>query len=385
MSIFDWFRPRPVVASAITPPTTELVSAWAQDHNLERMTLADLYSDAARENLPVTRDFAMKVPAINKGHRIITSTIARCPLIVRDGTTTVDSPLATQLTENTPNSLVIAAILDALIFHGSAYLLVTGKTPSGWPERILFVPESQADHDDGMLTTAFGRPVKSGEWTRIDSLTDPLLTAGTSVIRDAADVRQAAAEAGVTPTPTVVLKPEDPAITQDEIDEMVTRWVAARRRKHGTAAAVSAGVSVEFAPQPSGEALQAGQNAAIVDCARLLGLPAWAVDGTVEGGSLTYSNSASRMRELVEFGLAPYITALEDGLSRLVPDPQMVKVDTAELVNSDRAARLADYKVGFEMGLYTLEDLRQFEGLPPLPPDTDPKTPPPDPTEQDPK
>lgn len=382
MSIRDWFRPSPIVATAMSAPDS-LVSPWATENHLERMVVADLYPE--RTELPVTREYAMKVPAIAKGHRIITATIARCPLVVRNGTKPVDSSLFRQLTENTPNSVVIAAMLDGLIFHGRVFLLVADVGADGYPRRVRVVPEGKAETKDGMLVQAFGKPVKPGEWTRIDSLTEGILNNGTQIIRDAYELRQSASEAGTTPTPTVVLTAEDPTISQEELDDLQKRWVAARRRRHGSAAALSPGVTATFAPQPNGDALQAGQNTAAVDCARLLGLPAWSVDAAVDGGSLTYSNSASRMRELVEFGLSPYITALEDGLSALVPSTQTVKVDTSELVNSDRAARYSDYQVGLELGILTIPEIREMEGMAPLAEDPAPSTDPAPPADPAPK
>lgn len=361
----------------MTQGTDGLVSPWAQDNHLEQMVVSDLYSDASE--LPITRTFAMRVPAIAKGHRIITATISRCPLVVRNGTTTVDSPLFKKLTPGVPNSVVIASMLDGLIFHGRCHLLVTETLADGYPKHIRVVPESKAETKDGMLVRAFGEDVKPGTWTRIDSLTEGILAHGKHVIRDAADIRRAASEAGTTPVPTVVLKPIDPTITQDELDDLQVKWTAARRRRHGSAAALSPGVDVVFAPQPNSDALSNGQNAAVVDCARLLGLPAWVLDGTVDGGSLTYSNSASRMRELVEFGLAPYITSLEDGLSVLTPSTQVVKVDTSELVNSDRAARYADYQIGLKLGILTVPEIRVMEGMPPLPDTPEPPAPAKDP------
>ena len=386
MSILTRLFSAPLASSLATQGTETLVSPWALDHGLERMVISDLYPEGV-ENLPLTRAAAMRLPALAKGVRIITTTIARCPLTASRGTQTVDAPLFTQLTPGVPNSVVIAAMLDGLIFHGRAWLVVTAWLSTGYPRHVRVVPEAEAETSDGRLIRAFGHEVPAGAWLRIDALTEGILTSGAQTIRDAIELRSAASEAGAVPVPSVILKATDPVISPEELEELQAKWVAARRRRHGSAAAVNPGVEPVIVPATKADVLLGGMNASVLDVARLLGLPAWSLDGAVEGSSLSYSNSASRMRELVEFGLAPYITALEDGLSMLLPQGQALRVDTSELVNSDRASRLADYDVGIRIGLYTVPEIRAWEGLAPLPetetgpaPEPDPE---PAPTEKD--
>lgn len=80
-----------------------------------------------------------------------------------------------------------------------------------------------------------------------------------------------------------------------------------------------------------------GRNAAAVDCARAMNVPAAFIDATVGGTSLSYQNAASRMIELVTFGVEPMMSAIESRLNQ--PD---IRPDyRADPLRFDPAALLA--------------------------------------------
>lgn len=365
MSFIDLFRRRSL--QGIVSSGDPLVSPWAVDNHLERMVLADLYQLDA-DTLPISRDVAMRIPSVRKGVNIIKTTVARCPVVTLDSDgKPLESSLTGQLSVQRANSTVIAGILDSLIFYGRAFVLLTDFYSTGWPSHLEYVPESMVTAEDGQLTHVNGKPVAAGKWYRIDALTEGLMTNGAQPLRDIIDVRQAAAEAGANPVPQVLLEAEDPNVSQAEMDALQAKWAAGRRKKYGSAAVVNPGIKATPFNSGNGDLLLGSLNVANIDAARLLSLPAWAIDAAVEGTSLSYSNSASRMRELVEFGLRPYLTALEDALSLLTPRGQTVQVDVSELVNSDRRSRWEDYEVGIRAGFIHPDEVRAWEGLDPLP------------------
>lgn len=382
MSVLDLFRRRSL--PGIVASGDPLVSPWAEDNHLDRLVLSDLYQLDA-EALPITRDVAMRVPSVRKGVNIIKTTVARCPVVTLgpDGKP-METSMTTQLSAQRANSTVIAGILDSLIFYGRAYVLLPDFYSTGWPSHLEYIPEGWVTAEDGQLTHINGEPVGSRQWFRIDALTEGLMRNGGQPLRDIIDVRQASAEAGANPVPQVILSAEDPNVSQQEMDELQTRWVAGRRKKYGSAAVVNPGVKATPFASGNGDLLLGSLNVANIDAARLLSLPAWAIDAAVEGTSLSYSNSASRMRELVEFGLRPYLTALEDALSLLTPRGQTVQVDVSELVNSDRRSRWEDYEIGIRAGFIRPEEVRTWEGLDPLPADPSPPAPDPAADDQDP-
>lgn len=113
--------------------------------------------------------------------------------------------------------------------------------------------------------------------------------------------------------------------------------------------------------------LIAARNAANLDIARCLNLPAWAVDGEVGGSSLTYQNVPSRSRELIDYTLAGYMEAITSRLSLddVLAQGTWAAMSTDVLTDGDFGDRMTAYKAARDADVYTSEELRQREaGVP---------------------
>ncbi|WP_236609481.1 hypothetical protein [Leifsonia xyli] len=146
-------------------------SPWRDDDVLTRLTLGELFGT---ETMPVGRREAMSVPVIARARNLICQQIARFPLqVTKTGIPIPGQPgWVSQIEAGRPRPITLAWIVDALLFHGRAFLEITERYATGYPSRFAWVPEWQARTDGaGTLLAVDSRRVKPGEWIRVDAPT----------------------------------------------------------------------------------------------------------------------------------------------------------------------------------------------------------------------
>lgn len=72
-----------------------------------------------------------------------------------------------------------------------------------------------------------------------------------------------------------------------------------------------------------------------VEMCRFFGVPGDLVDANVSGSSITYANITQRNLQLLVMNLGPAITRREKALSRLLPQPRFVKLNSDALLRMD--------------------------------------------------
>lgn len=373
MSLIDIFRPRSVAAALTTDGTIGIAApdAWLHDSDspLTSVVLSDLFPEMS---LPIGRSRAMAIAPIAKSRHIITGMIARFPLTHMTGSSraAAQNQLVKQPEIGRPLSTSLTWWTDALLFHGRCWLLIVERySEDARPRRVKWVPEHRAGVDShGNLTTAFGEPVNPGDYIRIDGPHEGILNFGRHLLREALDVADAAARAASNPVPSIELhQTGGTPLTETQRKELVEAWSKARSGRNGGVAYTNQVIEARTHGQAAEQLLIAARNTIAVDMARLTGLPAWAVDAVVEGSSMTYNNAPSRARELIDFGLQPYMTAIADRLSLddVLASGHWVKFDTTSALSPDFKTRMDGYKVAIEAGIYTAEECKQMDaGIP---------------------
>ncbi|UVJ37979.1 phage portal protein [Arthrobacter sp. CJ23] len=363
-----------------------LASPFTDNSGLERLTFESLYglpSDAS--NVPITRKTAMSIPAIAKSRSLIATSIARMPLIAEKA----QRPLATQpsflnqLQAGVPNFQTVTWIVDGLIFYGRSFLLIEGRQSNGLPASLRLVPEWNAEvNEHGELIKAFDRPVSRGSYIRIDAHHEGLLNFAGDLIRDTKELERVAAEVGANPVPSILLKQTKGQMTQDEITALLGQWSSARRKRYGSVAFANDSVDAQSMGQAAENLLIEGRNFQVLQLARALSIPAYFLDGSVDGASLTYTNTAGKNRELIE-AISPYMVAIEQTLSLYLPAGTVAEFDTSALLRGDTKERMDMYAVALTAGIYTVNEVRAMENLDALP-GPEPVTPPaPEPTTEE--
>ena len=347
----------------------QLSSPWADRSTLETATWGHLLGLDA-DQLPPTRREAMSVAALARGRNLIAASVGRLPLIAMRGRAPMpETPqLIRQPEAGRPRFLTLTWIVDALIWYGVAWLLITDRTADGRPARLAWVPQWQASVDEnGDLTAAWDKPITPDQVIRIDGFHEGVLTASGDRIRAALRLDRASLRAADNPVPQVELhQVSGTPLSAEEAREFVASYVASRARSG--VSYTNQSIETKTHGTNSENLLIDGRKAAALDAARILGLPAWAVDAPTDGTSMNYTNVPSRARELIDYTLAPYMEAITSRLSMddVLPRGQWCRFDTDPLLAADFGDRMASYKTALETGVYTLDDLKARENGTPL-------------------
>lgn len=361
---FDRIKAAAAALMQSPPP----VSPWQADDVLTRLTLSEVFGFSGQ---PVTRSQAMQLGPVKRGRKLVTGQLGGFPLVVYRGRERhPQQPAFTvQLEPGRPRAITMAWIGDALMFFGRAFLEVKARDWTGRPAAFGFVPEWQARTDGaGTLLAIDGRKVGPRDWIRIDADDEGLLTSAQEDINQALAIKLAVGRAASNPVPSIDLhQTGGDQLTDPQIDRLVARWAQARRGENGGISFTNQSIEAKVLGQNVEQLLIAARNQSAIDLANQMNLPAWAVDASVEGGSLTYSNVPSRTRELIDYTLAPYMNAIAGRLSMddILPAGTWCAFDTSAALQGTFAERLTGYKAGIEAGIYTAEECRDMErGIP---------------------
>lgn len=367
------FRRRELQASApvtLSPPVLQVASPWATADALTVATWAGLL-DAA-DNLPVTRQQAITLPAVARGRDLIVTTIARMPLFAANaGGRLAAQPRCTSRPELGRSRFVtLTWTVDTVLFYGFAVWQVLERYAEDDRPRIFrFVPPGYVDTNEaGEVVSLFGRAVKPRDYIRFDGPHEGVLFRANETIRTSRRLMTSYANAVETPTPDVELhQTGGEPLTDTEIDDLIARWVAKRQGTNGRVGFSNQAIEVKMHGQQPEDLLMGARQAMNLDLARHLNLPAWAVDAEVSGSSLTYSNVPSRWRELIDGTLGGYMEAITSRLSLddVLPAGTWADFNTDYLTDGSFSERMTGYKAATDAQIYTAEELRRREqGLP---------------------
>lgn len=323
-------------AAALTGTVNRVApeSAWASPNHLTTVTAPDYWPTST-----IGRAEAMRVPAVSRARNLIVSNIARCPLVALDGFSALTGEFRPAWLDRTDGSISPAHRMlltcDDLFFYGYSAWAVerddTGDVSAA--DRIPF--EDWAIGSNGRVVYR-DQEVDARTVIIIPGFTEGILNHGAPAIRHARDLARAAATASNTPATNTLLKQTsgDP-MPRERAQEMVDDYVAARKNSgHGVSFA-SANIDVIEAGKRDPSLFIDGRNVAAIDIARLTDIPASMLDAAAPGGSMTYKNTEARLRELVDFALAPYMSAVGArlGMDDVVPAGVRIEFDTSPLVN----------------------------------------------------
>lgn len=151
--------------------------------------------------------------------------------------------------------------------------------------------------------------------------------------------------------PAGFLKTEQPGMTQEQADDLKTRWMAAHGTSQRSIAVLNASTSfIPLALNPVDAAVAEVKRLNIADVAFALGMSPHVLEISL-GTSNTYANVADFWRLHRDFALSPWVDAVEGVLSALVPWGSQVKVDLDAHTRPDLPDRIATYAAGRDAGL----------------------------------
>lgn len=337
---------------AIPSPLLPQVEAWTTSQ-LESMVWADVLGTPPA--IPMTRAEAMQVPAVARSRHLTTGAIAGCPLTVWAGdvqrtptpawATATDGQLGT-LTAARRRELWLHAgqspwwrmlyTIDDLIFYGASVWIVTqfeDNDPEGRPLRMARLPWATWQVDEnGRITDADGRTFPDNALRVFPGPHEGLINFAFRTIRNASILESTAADIARRPFRTELHQTTDIELTKAERSELIT---ATRQALADNAGILFTNAAIETKDHPidSADLLIDGRNAAAVDIARAVSIPAAMIDATTAGASLTYETTQGRNAEWIDYGLSLYMDSVTSRLSMddVVAQGLSARFDTTDL------------------------------------------------------
>lgn len=167
--------------------------------------------------------------------------------------------------------------------------------------------------------------------------------------------------------PAGYLQVETPGLTPDGATELKQNWMAAHggdRRSIAVLNATTRFQALNFSPVDA--ALDATKRLNIGDVAFAFGLDPMTL-GVSLANSATYNNVRDTWLNHRDFGLAPWIAAVQDVLSALLAGTSGVVVNLDGFANPPLSERVTTGAAAVSAGLLTVDEWRAAEGLAPLP------------------
>jgi HK97 family phage portal protein len=155
-------------------------------------------------------------------------------------------------------------------------------------------------------------------------------------------------------------------MTQTAADKLKAKWLENHGGDRRSIAVLNS--TTEFVPinlSPVDAALDQVKRLNVADVAYAFGLDPMTL-GAGLNNSATYTNLRDAWENHRDFGLGPWIAAVQDTLSALLPGSQTVTVNLDGFANPGPAERFAAYTTALAAGILTLDEVRALEGLPPL-------------------
>lgn len=339
----------------------------------------------------VTTESAMRLSAVWACVRLLAGLGSTLPLDQqrrRDGLT-VDVPrsvLFDQPQAGTTLSTWLYQVWSSMLTAGNAYGLVTAIGANGWPTTVELLDPSvvqwRADEQRGWVVTVDRQEVQrwpEGPLWHVPIFTMPGAPFGLSPIQNAKQTIAGglSAERFGTDfftgggTPNAILY-SDSELTQEQAQGIKSAFVSSTAGNREPAV-MGAGLRYERISVAPDEAQFLDQQRFTVEqIARIYGIFPEMIGGATSGSSVTYANREQRAADFLTFGLMPYLIALEDGLSGLVPGPNRVKFNVDGVLRSDLKTRYEAHAIGIDSGFLTVDEVRQLEDRPPLPETTPP-------------
>jgi len=341
----------------------------------------------------IGREDALAVPAVLRGRNLICS-IATLPLEqVGPDLSIVRNPLLEQFDPDVPNVTHLSQTVEDLILEGAAWWRITGFGFDGYPSTVRRVdpstvslvppqgaiaqpaPLPSGNDPRGAVIWIDGKPVPWSEVIGFESPNPAVLHHCGRAIRRALLFDKAASMYADDPRPLDYFTPSESAedITDEDALVYVQQWRASRKKRATAWIPKSMKYNTVDSPSPADLQLAELQKQATIDVANALGLDPH--DLGVEIADRTYVNAVDRRRDRINDVLAPYMRAVTDRLSMgdVTKRGYKVRFDLDDYLKSNPTERWATYKTGKELGVLTVAEIRTEEGLPPLPPGSEPE------------
>lgn len=313
MGLFDVFTKPAKLNMALSAPLSLSLESPNQTSSLAKVVFAEYFAGELGE---VTRQAALQIPALKKARDILVTLVAGLPIGEYEGDTKIDQPWLYSTKSAISPWHRMAYVVDDLLFYDWSALAV--ERDDGQIIDAVRIPWERWEVDEytGKVRVD-GKEVPAEEVVLIPgSGSGGILSAGANTIKGARAVERAWVGRAQNPIPLTVLQQvTDDELEDDEIDEMVEAYSAARTSPTGAVAFADRRIKVEAVGTVVSSLFEEGRNSIVLDVARLTGMPAALLDGSMSTATLTYSTQEGKQNEFATFSLSQWTDPIQARLS----------------------------------------------------------------------
>jgi HK97 family phage portal protein len=363
------FLDRFAINAAATPAPQIKSAAYDVIPNYPGMVVSSVYT---------SYEDAMQVPACARARNIIAGTIGTLGVNAYNkvtGAKIEGRSILEQPDPAIPTGIVHAWTASDILFHGVSYWQVLEASVDDArplrarriePQRVSF----NTDYPNNNVISGFwvdGSPVPMqgvGSLIMFNGMDNGVLVRGGRAIRTALELEKAAARMADEPVPTMVIKNTGVDLPPEQVSGLLSAWRAARQQR--ATAYLSGPLDVQaFGFDASQMQLVEARQFTASEIARLVGIPAWFLNA--ESASMTYSNSITERRNLVEFSLRPIMACIEQRLSMddITPRGQVVRFDLDDYLRGNPQEQVEVIGKMLELGLIDIDEAREEMDLAP--------------------
>jgi len=329
--------------------TSGLLSWYSPQDSIQSLFVADALG-AVPENVPLTRDGALRIPAVKRAHDIICSVIADMPWFQADENgRTSDQPkwLTTTSTGIPPRDLRWAVASD--LFMGG-WAVIGFQRNGAEIVDALHIPAGMWTIKDGALEVSTKIDARYRQLVvpiRLGYGSNGMLVDAGDDIKDAATIRSAYRDRIENPialTMLTVAAEQWAGWSREEREEFRQMFMVARSAKGGATGMKPDWVTVDTtAGQLPTDLFESGRNGNRLDLANHAGLPASMLEAVRQGGSgggtemrYTGVQNGAQRNEVWDFGVAKYASAITGRLSLddVCPSGLSIRVDSSAFLTA---------------------------------------------------
>lgn len=345
-----------------------------------------LFERPSAAGVRVDQETALRLSAVYACVRLIADTISTLPLgqyVRRNGTRLpVETPEAWVAQPSTivDRSTFYQQVVVSLLLDGNAYIAVTRNAagdvlelnvlnptdvdpkmgPTG-PYYILKSTNRRLQRDDVLHLAEMLLPGEIKGVSRIEKAKDAL-GLGLALEEYAGRFFGNGAYAG-----GVIEWPGN--LTPEQQSQLREAWDGHHRgvsRSHRPGVLWGGAKFTTTTVSPSDSQLIEERRFAVEEVARVFRVPPFML-GVTTAGSMSYSSVEQQMLFFSQHTIQPYVARIENGLNRLLSNPQtFLRFNLSSLVRADLATRYAGYSSSLLAGWHSVNDVRALEDLPPV-------------------
>jgi hypothetical protein len=310
---------------AAVAPVVSIQAPWAPTDSLQAAIAGELL------DIPtglLTRETALRIPALKRAHDITCGVLARLPWQQLDAGRPLNPQptwLVNSQTGISPRHLRWAVASD--LFMSGQTVIGFELGDDGYPADALHIPmgwwtvnaeTGEVEVDERVSRRYTQRLV----WINLGYGSHGMLTDAHGTLTDARIIEAAYRDRIANPiAQTVLTLAADRWDGWDKTEREAFRnmWINGRRAENGATAMKPDWVSVDYSGQLPTDLFEDGRNANRLDIANHAGIPADLLEGSKQGGSgqIHYSTEVggATRNELWDYGLAKYADAIDARLS----------------------------------------------------------------------